>query len=249
MPTNLTNMQYLLVKVMFLVVFVFHPVTNNSFVLQSKSNDLLVNHEYNLELYSKDIYNSLQTDDLSYDVFEKAIRGYIQLKRGKELKNPDILCVIDFSKSSKEKRLFVIDLKAKKILFHELVAHGTNTGVEYAKFFSNTRHSNKSSLGFFITGKPYNGKRGYSLKLFGMEAGFNTNAFVRGVVMHGARYVSEKFVRQNGRLGRSFGCTAVSEEVNYSIIQTIKNGTCMFIYFPDKEYLSKSKYLESPILI
>jgi hypothetical protein len=108
------------------------------------------------------------------------------------------------------------------------VAHGMNTRANYAKSFSNERHSNQSSLGFFLTGEPYDGDRGYSLKLYGLEKNFNDNAFARGVIMHGASYVREKFIKQNGRLGRSFGCTAVSEEINSMIIQTIKNGTCLF---------------------
>ncbi len=118
-----------------------------------------------------------------------------------------------------------------------------NTGADYAKKFSNQRHSNQSSLGFFITGDTYEGKNGYSMQLIGLEKGFNDNVLERGVVMHGAAYVSEKFIKQCGRLGRSFGCTAVSEEVNYDIIQAIKGGSCMFIYFPDKNYLNKSKLI------
>jgi hypothetical protein len=195
-------------------------------------------------LSARELYDSLKIQSLSYHVFELAYNGYLVVKDQNKLSRPEIITIIDYTKSSKEKRLFVIDLFSKRLIFNELVAHGMNTGVNYAKTFSNNRHSNQSSLGFFVTGEPYEGKNGYSLKLYGLEKDFNDLAFDRGVVMHGANYVSDQFIKQNGRLGRSFGCTAVSKEVNPLIIQTIKGGTCMFIYYPDKKYLSRSEFID-----
>jgi len=176
-------------------------------------------------------------------VFELAFTGYSKLQAQNQFSHPNILTIIDYSKSSREKRLFVIDIHSKKLIFNELVAHGMNTGADYARYFSNNCNSNQSSLGFFVTGESYLGKNGYSLKLLGLEKGFNSKALERGVVMHGANYVSDNYIKQNGRLGRSFGCTAVSREVNYNLIETIKGGTCLFIYYPDKNYLSKSEIL------
>jgi hypothetical protein len=195
------------------------------------------------DVSAKELYESLQIPSLSLNIFELAYHGYLKLKEENQINRPEILTIIDYTKSSKEKRLYVIDLNTKKLIYNELVAHGMNTGVDYAKNFSNKQHSNQSSLGFFVTGEPYEGKKGYSLKLYGLEKDFNDLAYARGVVMHGANYVSEKFIRQNGRLGRSFGCTAVTQEVIYEIIQAIKGGSCMFIYYPDKKYLSKSEFV------
>jgi hypothetical protein len=194
-------------------------------------------------LSARELFDSLKIESLSYNVFELAYNGYLIIKEQNKLIRPEILTIIDYTKSSKEKRLFVIDLLSKRLVFNELVAHGMNTGSNYAKTFSNNRHSNQSSLGFFVTGEPYEGKNGYSLKLYGLEKDFNDLAYDRGVVMHGANYVSEQFIKQNGRLGRSFGCTAVSKEVNSNIIQNIKGGSCLFIYYPDKKYLSKSEFI------
>jgi hypothetical protein len=194
-------------------------------------------------LSAKELYDSLRIESLPYKVFELAYTGYSKIKEQRKLERPEIITIIDYTKSSTEKRLYVIDLLSKRLIFNELVAHGMNTGSNYARTFSNNRHSNQSSLGFFVTGEPYEGKNGYSLKLYGLEKDFNDLAYDRGVVMHGANYVSEQFIRQNGRLGRSFGCTAVSKEVNSNIIQTIKGGSCMFIYYPDKIYLSRSEFI------
>ena len=233
-------MNIYLTKFLFTSVLLIYFETN--FTLHQKAK----NSEDDGELPALEVYESLHINSLSFRAFEMAYLGYLKLKEQNKLEKESILTVIDFTKSSKEKRLFVIDLEAKKMLFNELVAHGMNTGADYAKYFSNNRHSNQSSLGFFVTGEPYKGKKGYSLKLYGLEKNFNDLAFERGVVMHGADYVSEKFIKQNGRLGRSFGCTAVSQEVNSFIINAIKGGSCLFIYYPDKNYLGRSKLINDP---
>ena len=149
--------------------------------------------------------------------------------------------MIDFSLSSNMKRLWVIDLEKNIVLFQTLVAHGRNTGEEFAKEFSNQAQSFKSSIGFYATGEIYDGKHGKSLKLDGLEKGLNDKARERAVVIHGADYVSETFIKQNKRLGRSQGCPAIPVEMNAKIINVIKDKSCLFIYHPSltKEILSR----------
>lgn len=163
--------------------------------------------------------------------FSKALKGFYKLKE-KGLIKKDILTLIDFSLSSNVKRLWVIDLASKTILFQSLVAHGRNTGEEFANSFSNAANSFKSSLGFYATGEVYNGKHGLSLRLDGLEKGINDNARNRGVVMHAADYVSNSFVKNNKRLGRSQGCPAVPIALSKEIISIIKDKSCLFIYHP-----------------
>lgn len=147
------------------------------------------------------------------------------------------------SQPSVNKRLYVIDLVKRQLLYHTYVAHGRNSGDLYADKFSNEISSYQSSLGFYQTLGTYQGKHGLSLKLQGLESGFNTNALSRAVVMHGADYVSEDFIKKIGRLGRSFGCPAIPYNVHKAIIETIKNGACLFVYSPNKQYLQKSSFL------
>ncbi len=194
--------------------------------------------------WSQKLLNDIDEDELDIEVFSLALKGYLKLVDKNEIEKVGIISIIDFSKSSKNERLFIVDINTRKLLYKELVAHGTKTGVEYAKYFSNKRYSNQSSLGFYVTGRTYSGKNGFSLKLHGKESAFNSKAYERGVVMHGANYVSKKFITKNGRLGRSFGCPAVSADKNKAIINTIKNGTCFFIYAPDKNYLKYSNYIK-----
>jgi len=233
-------MQYILLKSILTFLTIFIP---NSNINLKSGSDISEFQNSSVKLNIHELYNELQIKDIPLNVFELAYTGYCKLKAQNALTHPDILTIIDYSKSSTVKRLFVVDLSSKKLIFNELVAHGMNTGADYARYFSNKCHSNQSSLGFFVTGEPYEGKNGYSLKLLGLEKEFNSKAMERGVVMHGANYVSENYIRQNGRLGRSFGCTAVSREVNFDLIQAIKGGSCLFIYYPDKNYLSKSEFL------
>ena len=163
--------------------------------------------------------------------FSQALKGFYALKE-KGLIQKDILTLVDFSLSSNFKRLWVIDLATNTILFQSLVAHGRNTGGEFANSFSNAEKSFKSSLGFYATGETYTGKHGISLRLDGLEKGVNSNARARGVVIHAADYVSNSFIKCNKRLGRSEGCPAIPVEFSKEIINTIKNKSCLFIYFP-----------------
>lgn len=180
------------------------------------------------------IYNQLDANSFllpSFDCFNLALDGFHLLKE-KGLVQKNILTLVDFSLSSNMKRLWVIDLDKNIILFQTLVAHGRNTGEEFAQVFSNQAESFKSSVGFYSTGEIYDGKHGMSLKLDGLEKGLNDKARERAVVMHGADYVSESFIKQNKRLGRSLGCPALPVEMNAKIINVIKDKSCLFIYHP-----------------
>jgi hypothetical protein len=195
------------------------------------------------------LYNAIHFGDSErpqFDVFEKALAGYQLLAQSGKISNKEVLTIIDFRRSSNEKRLWVIDLKEKKILFHTLTAHGRNTGNLFAESFSNVPNSNQSSLGFYITGQKYIGKHGVSLKLHGVEKGINDMAEARAIVMHGADYVSDSYIKKYGRLGRSFGCPAVPMGLHEELIPILAGGTCLFIYYPDARYLAKTEFNIAP---
>lgn len=191
------------------------------------------------------VYNSLNSNNFKMPelkTFSEALKGFYLLKeRGVVKKN--ILTLIDFSLSSNTKRLWVIDLTSNTILFNSLVAHGRNTGEEFASAFSNLNSSFKSSLGFYATGEIYQGKHGASLRLDGLENGVNSNARQRGVVMHGADYVSESFIRNHKRLGRSQGCPALPVELTDDIIQLIKDKSCLYIYHPSRSFAMEERLI------
>ncbi len=195
-----------------------------------------------IESKAASVYGQLHSATVSampkMESFTKALEGFYKLKAQGKIQK-DVLTLVDFSLSSNTKRLWVIDLATNTILYHSLVAHGRNTGDEFAKVFSNKAESYKSSLGFYITGEIYNGKHGKSLKLDGQERGVNDNARNRAVVMHGADYVSESFIRNHSRLGRSQGCPAIPVELTDDIIDTIKDKSCLFIYHPSRKAPSK----------
>ena len=193
---------------------------------------------------SEDIYQQLNLHKLglSETAFHLAMNGLQKLEAEGKVEK-EIISICDFSQSSNNRRLYVIDIPNRKLLFNCLVAHGKNSGEEFARYFSNVPSSYKSSLGFYTTQKTYMGEHGLSLKLEGKEPGFNDMAETRSIVMHGADYVCDDFICHNGRLGRSFGCPSVPNNLLEPIINTIKNGTCLFIYYPDKQYLSSSKLI------
>lgn len=197
--------------------------------------------------YIKSIYEKIdfcRSAKLSPLVFEQAFRGYSNLRfAGKLSTKKEILTVCDYSLSSNVKRLWIIDLTDRKVLLNTYVAHGQGTGEEFATTFSNRENSHQSSLGFYVTGETYNGEHGLSLYLHGMDEQYNSAAYKRSIVLHGAAYVSETFIRQNQRLGRSWGCPAVAEEQAPEIISLIKGGTCLFSYHHDIQYLNSSYWL------
>lgn len=163
-------------------------------------------------------------------VLDAALAAHDAAAAAGALARPDLLTVIDYTRPSTERRLWVIDLVGLRVVFHELVAHGRNSGDNLTRFFSNAHGSFMSSLGFFVTGASYAGANGYSLRLHGRDAGINDNAYARAIVLHGAPYVNETMAARLGRLGRSLGCPAVRTEVARRLIDTIKGGSAIFAY-------------------
>ena len=157
--------------------------------------------------------------------------------------DPATLTVIDYSRPSTEPRLWVYDLRSHELLYQELVAHGQGSGENLPTQFSNEPETHRSSLGLFVTEDPYIGKNGYSLRLNGLDAGFNDRALERAIVIHGAPYVSAEFARAQGRLGRSWGCPALREGIARQVIDRVKGGSLVFAYYPDPKWLATSKYL------
>lgn len=196
-----------------------------------------------------DCYNQWQlgSTGLSEEAFNYALKGFNYLNNANVLSKKNIVTIADFSKPSTQKRLYVIDINTGKILFNTWVAHGRNSGTEYANQFSNSPESHQSSLGFYTTLDTYMGGHGYSLRLKGCEEGINDKAYERAIVIHAADYVSNRFISSRGALGRSYGCPALPADLSKKIIDVIKNGSCLFIYHPTKKYCSQSKILNSQI--
>lgn len=187
----------------------------------------------------------LEDSGLSHQAFQQAWIGYYKLKKRGLLKKTNILTICDFSQSSSNQRLYVIDVRNRRVLYRTYVAHGINSGEEYANSFSNKMESCKSSLGFYITSGTYTGCNGYSLRINGVDKGFNDNARKRAIVLHGANYVSMRTVHKYGMMGTTFGCPAIPSDMTTQIIPVVKNGSCFFIYYPSKKYQAKSTVLNS----
>lgn len=184
-----------------------------------------------------------QAKNIDESVLRLSLIAYVNAKKtGIAISRP-LLTVIDYSKPSIEKRLWVFDLKNGKTLFNTWVSHGRNSGGAKATSFSNNPGSLKSSIGVFVTDEPYIGGKGYSLRLRGIERGVNDNAYRRDIVVHGAWYVGENLVRTRGQIGRSWGCPAVSTALAKPLIDAIKDDTLMVAYYPDRIWLSNSRYL------
>jgi len=193
----------------------------------------------------RSIYQDLEGDSKpEFHLFEKAYLGFIDLKLSGLLNpNKNILSIVDFRLSSKEKRMWIIDIEKKEVLYNIYVAHGKNSGEEYATYFSNTPNSLQSSLGFYVTKETYYGKNGLSLKLKGLERGFNTNAQKRYIVLHGADYANKEYLDEHGILGNSEGCPAIPMNLHKEIIELTKGGTALLIYYPDIAYLEESSFM------
>ena len=185
---------------------------------------------YDIDSLAQSIYSDLQSQNLEYTAFYEAFSGYLKYSRNGLIKKTNVITIIDFDKPSNEKRFFVVDIEKKQILFSSYVAHGQNTGGLIAKYFSNSLNSHQSSLGFYLTDKTYQGKHGLSLRLDGLEKGINDNARKRNIVMHSADYVSDRFIYNNNRLGRSWGCPALPKEGYKEVIEQIKNKSLLFIH-------------------
>ena len=225
-----------MMKILICLLLLLLPMINNARVSEFDFEKTIL-----LDAYTA---VNLAPTGLSRTVFDLAVKGLRKLDTNHELQNPDIVTIADYSQSSNKKRLYVIDLKNKKLLFNTYVAHGRNTGNEFAKSFSNVVGSLKSSLGFYITENQMVGSHtGFALMIKGVEKGFNDNATKREIIIHSADYATESFIKKNGRLGRSLGCPVLPPDMNKPIIETIKNGTCLFIYNPSDAYLAKSALL------
>lgn len=231
-------------------------VVTKSSTLKSKDlaavtkTNLKSNATSNLSAFDKMVLSEyLDLDEKTFakpelESFKAAFKGYNKLKEEGKIKN-EILTIIDFTKSSTERRMWVIDMKTHDILYQTVVSHGRNSGKEFANDFSNARESYKSSLGFYTTAETYMGKHGLSLRLDGLEAGINSNARERDIVIHAADYANENIGKNQGYLGRSLGCPALPNAVAHKIINVIKDESCLFIYHADKQdYLTKSELLK-----
>jgi hypothetical protein len=217
-----------------------NKLSENASAAAKKAFEVKMVIEQALTLYDS---MKLEKSGLNQKAFEYAWRGYHNLLKTGQLKKSYVLTVCDFTQSSSSKRMYVIDVAHKKLLFNTYVSHGMNSGVEYATTFSNRANSFKSSLGFFVTTKTYVGKNGLSLKVKGLEKGYNDQAAKRHIVLHGSDYISPEYLKDNGEMGRSLGCAAIPNTMSPKIIKTIKNGSCLFIYHPTTKYLTHSNVI------
>jgi hypothetical protein len=221
---------------------VAHHVKHRTTAVNSSSNISNAFAEEAAALYEQ---INLQELGLTKKAFAYALKGYYYLLNHHWISRPGILSICDLSQSSKNKRLYVVDLETKTVLINTYVAHGRNSGGEFAKFFSNNPSSHKTSLGFYVTQDTYYGNNGLSLKIRGLEKGINDKAVGRNIVVHGSEYVGPDFLRMNQCSGRSFGCPAIPADESQEIIDQIKEGSCLFIYHPTKKYIGRSKILNS----
>ncbi len=232
-----------------LIIVTLIVIISHQAVVAKKTNQHLL-HSFTVATSQKTLFNRyvdsvylvahLNEAGLDTAVFQKAITGYYNLKvAGKLPANSSVITVVDFNKSSCTKRMWIVDLMKQKLLLNTWVAHGQGSGDDMASKFSNNAESHQSSLGFYITDDTYIGKHGRSLRLNGMDEGFNSNARARDIVVHAADYVCENTIAQLGRIGRSFGCPAVSPMVANQVIDIIKGKTVLFINGNDNNYTSK----------
>ena len=236
------SMMYKIFPVLLFFLTSFSPIEHKT---TTKKVAAVVSTKSDFEMKAESIYSQLNANNFSLpklQSFAEGLEGFYKLRAQGIIKR-DILTLVDFSLSSNVKRLWVIDLATNTILYNSLVAHGRNTGDEFANSFSNAPESYKSSLGFYATGEIYNGKHGSSLKLDGLEKGVNDSARERAVVMHGADYVTESFIKNNHRLGRSLGCPAIPVALTKEIINTIKGKSCLFIYHPSRSHKAEAKLI------
>ena len=204
----------------------------------------------NVEMYLTWFYKALSCEvpKPEYDVFTKALIGFFNLKANDKIEN-NLLTIIDFSLSSNLERMWIVDMTKIKVVHYSLVAHGRNSGDEFATSFSNKPSSNQSSLGFYLTDEIYYGRHGMSLYLDGVEPDVNDKARERAIVMHGADYVSRDFIRGYGRLGRSFGCPSIPMENHEEIVSMLSGRSCIYIHYPDEKYLRTSRMFTTETVV
>ena len=236
----------------FLVVMVLFVVNSRATDSNNKSNSAVnlleqdsVYNQAKLEfdLFTLSLYQKADDSTLNYEAFQQGIVGYLNMYKQNEIKVERYLTIIDFSKPSSEERLFIFDVCKQKLAYKSIVSHGQKSGGLYATDFSNNNNSHQSSIGFYLTTSTYqSNKYKLALRLAGKEYS-NSRATSRGVVMHGADYATYEFLEKNGALGRSYGCPAMPFENFEQVVKWIKNGSCMYIYYPSRSYQSHSKYL------
>lgn len=241
----------ILFRLFYLSAFLFltsFTNTGNSKANEELNNNTALNAEVksSASAMSEALYEKLNLAKagLSEEVLEAALKGYEQLVEEGVVQNTQYLTIVDFSQSSRKKRFYLLDVKNQELELNTFVAHGKNSGVDQAVRFSNTPESEASSLGFYVTKETYRGKHGLSLKLAGLEDGFNDNAEARAIVVHGANYVNAGRVR-SAYMGRSQGCPALPQAQAAKVINLIKGGSTLFVYHPSQKYLNNSKILNS----
>ncbi|TVZ27360.1 L,D-transpeptidase-like protein [Gillisia sp. Hel_I_86] len=245
-------MTYKILTVITLLTFSFAFTTTDSLesanivdepiaLLETTKVNLTVEEDIN-RVYTDFVENNTSVPDL--ESFKNGMMGYSKLSDENAFEKK-ILTIIDFTLSSTKKRMWVLDMTNNKVLFNTVVAHGKNTGSEFATKFSNKVNSLQSSLGFYVTGETYYGKNGYSMFIDGMEKQFNSKARERYVVVHGANYANPSFIKNLGRLGRSYGCPALPTALNNDIIDVIKNKSVIYIHSADKTYLKNSEMIKA----
>lgn len=235
---------------MCLGLYLFFVFISSSKLVSADENGNL-NKETRLEQHINKLYKLIDFSNselLPYDVFSKAYKGYLNLRNAGRLNlDKQVITICDLALPSSFTRMWIIDLAHRVVLFNTYVAHGQGSGNDCHLSFSNRSSTHKSSLGFYVTGDTYDGEHGTSLHLDGMDQGFNDAAMKRGIVVHGADYVNEDFVSARERLGRSWGCPAVPSALSLPIINAIKEGTCLFIYYPDSKYLKNGFWLNQQV--
>jgi hypothetical protein len=230
----------------FLVLTSFNNSATSEVSADVKENTVANDESVNANSSASALYKNLglQSKGLSQEAFSAAIKGYEKLKAQGVLQNTQYLTIVDLSQSSRKKRFYLIDVENYELEVNSFVAHGKNSGVDVAKSFSNTPESEKSSLGFYVTKNTYRGKHGLSLRLAGLEDGFNDNAEARAIVVHGADYVNAGRIN-SAYMGRSQGCPALPNGIAPKVINKIKNGSALFVYNPNEKYLGNSPILNS----
>jgi L,D-transpeptidase catalytic domain len=226
-----------------LMLFSFASANSSKFVAPTNSVTKDSSASVQMSLSEK-LYDSLSLESvgLSKETVEYAVKGYQKLIDSGLVSNPRYLTIVDLSQSSRNKRFYILDMKNDSLAWNTYVAHGKSSGVDMAEHFSNGLNSNASSLGFYVTKSTYRGKHGLSLRISGLEQGFNDNAEARGVVVHGASYVNAARAH-SAYMGRSQGCPALPENEYAQVIDLIKDGSVMFIYNPSTDYLQSSSLL------
>lgn len=222
----------------------FVNVSKSSTFIAAKKDSVITDSSSIQFSLAKKIYDTLRLDQagLSKEAVAYAVKGYQKLVDSGIVKNSQYLTIVDMSQSSRNKRFYILDMKNEELTWNTYVAHGKNSGVDRAENFSNEFNSNESSLGFYLTELTYRGKHGLSLRMNGLEKGFNDHAEARGVVVHGASYVNAKRVNSS-YMGRSQGCPALPENEYAQVINIIKDGSVLFVYHPSEDYLQSSTLL------